>query len=429
MRSLDRRRARAPDPAAPDVARAGARVHPRGRVRRGDADERPPAQARARGVEAPVEPEQEGPRAGRRRLQRFAPSLTAAQSRSCTSSSRSTGPSTSSSATASTCSRSERPARRARRFAPDAVRRAGRGRRARSRRRPHRARARSGSGSPRPPGAGRRPRSAASRGGRARATRARPRRPRARAGSGAARQHATSAARETLRSAPATARSSRSATWSSAAVAAVAREPRPRLRQPVGGAVGEPPRRARHLRALDVGRRRHRRPHRAAAAIRAVAAASAGSGRKRRSQRTNGQPVASAPRRRWASPTARTTVGTPAASSSAASSCARSSRSDAMRLPAAAGGERLDRPLEVGREPRDRSVARGDPLGEQAPQLGDPVAGPGRDDRERELRHAVLGQQALHVLRATRPPRPGASRSAWLRTTAIAAACVASGRR
>ena len=40
-------RDRAPDPAPPDVARAGARVHPRGRVRRGDAGERAPAQGRA----------------------------------------------------------------------------------------------------------------------------------------------------------------------------------------------------------------------------------------------------------------------------------------------------------------------------------------------------------------------------------------------
>ena len=41
-------RDRAPDPAPPDVARAGARVHPRGRVRRGHAGERAPAQGRAR---------------------------------------------------------------------------------------------------------------------------------------------------------------------------------------------------------------------------------------------------------------------------------------------------------------------------------------------------------------------------------------------
>ena len=49
---VDVRRARAPDPAAAAVARAGARVHPRRRVRRGDADERAPAQGRADGAEA-----------------------------------------------------------------------------------------------------------------------------------------------------------------------------------------------------------------------------------------------------------------------------------------------------------------------------------------------------------------------------------------
>ena len=40
MRAVDRRRARAADPAAAAVARAGARVHPRRRVRRGDARRR-----------------------------------------------------------------------------------------------------------------------------------------------------------------------------------------------------------------------------------------------------------------------------------------------------------------------------------------------------------------------------------------------------
>ena len=48
MRAVDRRRARAADPAATALARAGARVHPRRRVRRGDAEERPAAQGRAR---------------------------------------------------------------------------------------------------------------------------------------------------------------------------------------------------------------------------------------------------------------------------------------------------------------------------------------------------------------------------------------------
>ena len=45
---VDVRRARAARPAAAAVARAGARVHPRGRVRRGDAATRPPPQGRAR---------------------------------------------------------------------------------------------------------------------------------------------------------------------------------------------------------------------------------------------------------------------------------------------------------------------------------------------------------------------------------------------
>src|SRR5207248_3077014 len=47
------RRDRPPDPAAPALARAGARVHPRRRVRRGDAEVDPPAQGRAERDQAP----------------------------------------------------------------------------------------------------------------------------------------------------------------------------------------------------------------------------------------------------------------------------------------------------------------------------------------------------------------------------------------
>ena len=53
MRASLGRRARPPDPAAAAVARAGARVHPRRRGRRGDAEVDPAAQGRALGVEAP----------------------------------------------------------------------------------------------------------------------------------------------------------------------------------------------------------------------------------------------------------------------------------------------------------------------------------------------------------------------------------------
>ena len=53
MRASTSDETRAADPAAAAVARAGARVHPRGRVRRGDAGEHPPAQGRARRVAAP----------------------------------------------------------------------------------------------------------------------------------------------------------------------------------------------------------------------------------------------------------------------------------------------------------------------------------------------------------------------------------------
>ncbi len=49
---VDRRRARAADPAAPALARAGARADPRRRGRRGDAEPRPPAQGGAFGAEA-----------------------------------------------------------------------------------------------------------------------------------------------------------------------------------------------------------------------------------------------------------------------------------------------------------------------------------------------------------------------------------------
>ena len=54
MRAAELRRDRAPDPAAAALARAGARADPRRRVRRGDAEEHPPAQGRAVGAEAAV---------------------------------------------------------------------------------------------------------------------------------------------------------------------------------------------------------------------------------------------------------------------------------------------------------------------------------------------------------------------------------------
>src|SRR4029077_12621480 len=41
-----------PEPTTPALARAGARVHPRGRVRRGDAEKHPSAQGRALGEQA-----------------------------------------------------------------------------------------------------------------------------------------------------------------------------------------------------------------------------------------------------------------------------------------------------------------------------------------------------------------------------------------
>ena len=61
---LDRRGARPPDPAAAAVPRAGARVHPRRRVRRGDAGVDPAAEGRALRLEAPAVGEPQGPRAG-----------------------------------------------------------------------------------------------------------------------------------------------------------------------------------------------------------------------------------------------------------------------------------------------------------------------------------------------------------------------------
>ena len=52
---LDRGRAHPPHPSSPALARAGAGVHPGRRVRRGDAEEHPPAEGRALGDEAPVD--------------------------------------------------------------------------------------------------------------------------------------------------------------------------------------------------------------------------------------------------------------------------------------------------------------------------------------------------------------------------------------
>ena len=72
--------------------------------------------------------------------------------------------------------------------------------------------------------------------------------------------------------------------------------------------------------------------------------------------------------------------------------------SNAARAPGATCCERLERALEIGGEPGDGSVAGGDPLREQPAQLRNTVPGARRDDREGKLRHAVLGEEALHVL-------------------------------
>ena len=63
MRSAVRGRDCPPDPAAAALARPGARVHPRGRVRRGDPARHPPAQDRALGAAAPDRGEPQGARA------------------------------------------------------------------------------------------------------------------------------------------------------------------------------------------------------------------------------------------------------------------------------------------------------------------------------------------------------------------------------
>ena len=63
---FDLGRARAADPAAAALARAGARVHPRGRVRRGDPGLDPAAQGRARRRQAAAGREPQGPRSGLR---------------------------------------------------------------------------------------------------------------------------------------------------------------------------------------------------------------------------------------------------------------------------------------------------------------------------------------------------------------------------
>ena len=76
-------------------------------------------------------------------------------------------------------------------------------------------------------------------------------------------------------------------------------------------------------------------------------------------------------------------------------------RPDAAGTALATRRQGLCRLLEVGGQLGHRGVARRDPLGEQAPQLGNPVAAPRRDDDERQLRQAVAFEQALHV----RPPR------------------------
>ena len=83
---------------------------------------------------------------------------------------------------------------------------------------------------------------------------------------------------------------------------------------------------------------------------------------------------------------------------------------------------------DVRSEPGDRSVACRDPVGEQAAQRIEPLARPRRDDEHRHRRQAVVCQEPETSWRQS-SISPGDRRSAWFRTTAIAAPCVCSGRR
>ena len=277
-----------------------------------------------------------------------------------------------------------------------------------------------GSGHPRPPEAERRPRSGASR-----ARRARPATP----------PPAATASANRFWSSPATrhqrGRETLQVGTGDGAVEPVgdtvvsrdrrpSHEPRPWLRQPLRRPVGELPGGGRHLGALHVGRRRHRGPRPAAAATPEGAAASAGRAggaepSARRASRWRALRGAGGRRR----PRARR-CGTPAASSSAACSRFRSSRRMPCAFPLHAARERLDR-----RESRSaasrataascaatRSASRRRSSGTPSPVRADTMA-----SGTRGIRPPPAGAPCPS---ATRRHPSAASRSAWLRTTAIA---------
>ncbi len=173
-------------------------------------------------------------------------------------------------------------------------------------------------------------------------------------------------------------------------------EPRPGRREPLRRSVGQATRSTGHLRTLDVRRRRHRGARLRLRRLREPEAA----------ERVWPEAPEPADGRPSGSKDASAQVGCSHGADDGRNASGLLERllkaprvlcPDAPRSALATRRQRLCRPLEVGGQLGHRGVPRRDPLGEQPPQLGNPVAALRRDDDERELRQAVALEQAFHV--------------------------------
>ena len=124
-----------------------------------------------------------------------------------------------------------------------------------------------------------------------------------------------------------------------------------------------------------------------------------GSGRNRRTQRRGGQPAASAPRRRWASATARRIRREPDGILEGGKETGAILTSEAGRGLARAGSGELGRGgARVAREPGERRIPRRDALGEEPPQPVDAFARLRRDDEQRDVAQPVVREQLPRVV-------------------------------
>ena len=124
-----------------------------------------------------------------------------------------------------------------------------------------------------------------------------------------------------------------------------------------------------------------------------------GSGRRRLSQRANGQPAASAPRRRCALETARTTVGTPAASASASRTRSRSVLGSSARADGAHSSSSAAAATVTSAPSRATAAARRATASPQGlAQPVQPVTGQRRDGQHGNGPEPVAAQQADEVV-------------------------------